>query len=206
VRCLFLVCLLVLGGVVAIVVVRIGLAYLIGNLYLLRFLLLLVIDDLLLHCLMRLAGLVQLRCVELLQVLLLLQVLVEARQLRAKAQDMIHFTNEDSVQFVDVFFDIRLGFLDMLQDSHVGLNNIHDVIDVLTVLAYELLFLLQDHFNQILMGATNLVNILGVLGLDTLVRLEGHLAERLWCLRLRPRGLCLLRRHSWHRLHLLLLS
>jgi len=69
-----------------------------------------------------------------------------------------------------------LGLLDVLQDPHIGLDDIDYIVDVLSVLIDEFFLVLQDHLDQVLMVTANLVNIVGVFGLETSVSLQGHLA------------------------------
>ena len=92
-----------------------------------------------------------------------------------------------------------MGLLYGLKDAHVGLDDVHNVVDVLAVLTNELFFLLEDHLDQVLMVPADLVNIVCVLDLDLLVGLQGHLTQRLGHLRVGPLGL-----HLRHRLLLLL--
>ena len=103
---------LLLLGVVAVVVVRISVGAFIS-------LELLLLEHGLLHDLVGLPRLIQLSRVQSLQVLLLLQVLVEGRQLGAQAKNVLHLAQKDVVKLVYVLLDIALGLLHVLEYAHV---------------------------------------------------------------------------------------
>ena len=97
---------------------------------------------LLLEELVALARLAELRRVQLLERLLLLEVLVEAGELSPQREDVLHLLKQDGVELVDVLLDVALRLLHVLQQTHVLLDDVHDVVDVLSVAGDQAFFLL----------------------------------------------------------------
>jgi len=118
-----------------------------------------------------LACFIEFRRVELLKVFFLFQVLVKIGQFRPQRQDVLHFAHQDAVEFIDILLDVALGLLDVLKDAHIRLDDIYHVVDVLSVLAYQLFFLLQDDLDKVFVVTTDLVNIVGVFDLAALISL-----------------------------------
>jgi hypothetical protein len=74
-------------------------------------------------------------------------VLVEVGQFRSEAEDVLHFTHQNAIQLVDILFDVALGLFDLLEDAHILLDYVNNVVDVLSVLRNQRLFLLQNHLD-----------------------------------------------------------
>jgi hypothetical protein len=74
-------------------------------------------------------------------------VLVEVGQFRSEAEDVLHFTHQNTIQLVDILFDVALGLFDLLEDAHILLDYVNNVVDVLSVLRNQRLFLLQNHLD-----------------------------------------------------------
>ena len=84
---------------------------------------------------------------------------------------MLHFLHENSIKLVDVFVDFTVWLLNFLEDAHVLLDNVHDVVNVLPMIRYQGLFFLEDHFDQEFMVLANFLNIICILLLYMLVGL-----------------------------------
>ena len=135
---------------------------------------------------MALPCFIQLRRVELLKILLLLEVLVEASQVRSEAHNVIHFTYQDGVEVLYVWLDVTLRLFNILKDTHIFFDDVDYVIDVLSVVRNETFFFLEYHFDQVLMVAANLVNIASIFSLKIIISLQRHFSERARFLWLRP--------------------
>ena len=60
--------------------------------------------------------------------------LVEVGQFRPDSQDAFHLFHEDAIELVDVLFNVALRLLHSLQDAHVLLDDVHDVVYMLAVI------------------------------------------------------------------------
>jgi len=74
-------------------------------------------------------------------------VLVEVGQFRSEAENLLHFAHQNIVELVNVLFDVALGLFDLLEDAHVLLDYINNVVNVLSVLRNQRLLLLQNHLD-----------------------------------------------------------
>ena len=97
--------------------------------------------------------------------------LVEGGEFGPKAHDSLQLLHQNAVQVGDVVFDVRLWLFDVLKRCHVFLNDVNDVIDMLSMVRNQCLFLFQDDFYEILVLSTDPVNILCVLIFNTVVAL-----------------------------------
>ena len=84
---------------------------------------------------------------------------------------MLHLLHQNSIELVDVLFDLAVRLLDFLENAHVLLDNVHDVVYVLSVVRYQRLFFLKREFAPI-----NLRQVLSLHVFSALVSfLRGHL-------------------------------
>ena len=114
--------------------------------------------------------------VKFVQIFFLLQMLVETCKFRSYREDVLHLLHEYSVKLVNVFIDFTVWLLNFLKNAHVLLDNVHDVINVLPMVRYQGLFLLEDHFYQEFMVLANFLNIICIFLFDMLVGLQWHLS------------------------------
>ena len=54
------------------------------------------------------------------------------------------------------------------------------------MIRYQCLFLFKNNLDKVFVISTDHINIVGILLLDVLVGLQGHLSERSWHLRISP--------------------
>ena len=66
----------------------------------------------------------------------------------------------------DVLFDVGAGLVDLVEEGHLLLDEVDDVVDVAAVARDDLLFLLEDLLNQFLMLRTQGVRVVRILRLQ----------------------------------------
>lgn len=73
--------------------------------------------------------------------------LVKAGQLRPKAQDVVHLAHQNAIKLLNIVLDVTLRLFHILQNAHVLLNYVNNIIDVFSMLRNESLFLLKNDFD-----------------------------------------------------------
>jgi hypothetical protein len=66
----------------------------------------------------------------------------------------------------DVLFDVGAGLVDLVEEGHLLLDEVDDVVDVAAVARDDLLFLLEDLLDQFLMLRAQGVRVVRVLRLQ----------------------------------------
>ena len=115
------------------------------------------------------SSFVQLGHVKFVQIFFLLQVLVEACKLGPDLEDVIHLLHQNSIELVDILFNLTVRLLYFLEYAHVLLDNVHDIINVLSMIRYQRLLFLKNHLDQKFMVLTDPLNIVPVVLLNVLV-------------------------------------
>ena len=116
---------------------------------------------------------------------------------------MLHLAHQNSIELFNVIFNVALRLLNVLEDSHVLLYDVHDVVDVLTMLRDQSLLFFQNNFDQVLMVTTNSINIVSVFSFNSLISLQWHFSERLRHFRSGPRCLLVCSGRCLHHISLL---
>ena len=139
---------------------------------------------------------------------------VEVGKLLPHISNHLHLLKQNCIKRVNVHFNVALGFFHILQQGHVLLNNIDDVVNMLPVVGDQLFFLFENDLDQILMVAADELHVVTILLLKLLIGFLGNVFDTLELWRcnhealsnvLLHLGLCLALRSKWsicrYRLH-----
>jgi len=141
--------------------------------------------------------------------LLGLQVGVEGDQLLAHLRDHGDLLLQQGVEAGNVLLDVGAWLVHLVEQRHLLLDKVNDVVDVPSVAGDDLLFLLEDLFDEFLMLRAKLVRVILILLLQVLHGghriVEVHLLIVVLWLGLR-RGCLLLRNGSLRSLQRLLVD
>lgn len=62
--------------------------------------------------------------------------LVKGGQFTPEAEDVLHFAQQNAVQFINVLFYITLRLFNLLENTHILLDDVDNVVNMLSVLRH----------------------------------------------------------------------
>lgn len=102
------------------------------------------------------------------QLLLGLDVLVEVETMSSQVHHHFNLANQDLVELFHVRLHVGAGFVHVLEDGHLLLDDLDALLTAGIVLEYELLFFFQDLLDYSLVVFAELLDVVGVFGGDLL--------------------------------------
>lgn len=72
---------------------------------------------------------------------------VELKQILSQIHYQLDLVQQHIVKLLDVQFNVWSRFVDFIQESHLVLNHTNNLVDVISVTIYQLVFFFQNLLN-----------------------------------------------------------
>jgi len=108
-------------------------------------------------------GLLHFRRIHFHKLLFVFQVGVKVDELAPDLANHFHFTQQDRIQVMHILFNVTRRLVHLVQQVHVFLHDINDVIDVLSVISDKFFFFRQDCLDETLVVHSHAVHIISIL-------------------------------------------